>query len=84
MSVYKRGERWYFYIKFRGARHRGVIPEARTKYQAQQAENRIRNELFEGKYGTHQSKKTLKEFVEKTFLQWVKKTSAPGEMISRE
>lgn len=72
MSVYKRGERWYFYIKFRGARYRGVIPEARTKYQAQQAENRIRNELFEGKYGTHQSKKTLKEFVEKTFLQWVK------------
>lgn len=72
MSVHKRGSRWCYYIKIKGIRYRGTIPEARTKYQAQQAETRIRNELFEGKYGMFQSVKTFRGFVEKEFLPWSK------------
>src|SRR4051812_45253579 len=72
MSVYKRGNRWYYYIKINGVRRRGAIPEARTKYQAEQAETRIRNEIFEGRFGVRQTSKTLKGFVEETFLPWAK------------
>lgn len=72
MSVCKRGNRWYYYIKIKGTRYRGAIPEARTKYQAQEAERKIRDQIFEGKYGSAQSNKTLKEFVEKVFLSWAK------------
>jgi integrase len=70
MSIYKRGSRWCYYIKIKGTRYRGTIPEARTKYQAQQAETRIRNSIFEGKYETYQSNKTFRELVEKEFLPW--------------
>jgi len=72
MSVYKRGKRWYYYIKINGARQRGAIPEARTKYQAEQAEIRIRNEIFEGRFGVRETNKTLREFVDETFLPWSK------------
>jgi len=72
MSVYKRGDRWYYYIKIKGVRYRGAIPEARTKYKAQEAERRIRDEIFEGRYGNAQSNKTLKEFVEEAYMPWAK------------
>jgi integrase len=72
MSVYKRGDRWYYYIKIKGVRYRGAIPEARTKYKAQEAERRIRDEIFEGKYGKAQSNKTIKEIVEEIYLPWAK------------
>lgn len=72
MSVTKRGNRWYYYIKIRGQRYRGVIPEARTKYQALEAERKIRDQIFEGKYSKAQSKKTLKEFVDQVYLPWAK------------
>jgi integrase len=72
MSVYKRGDRWYYYIKIKGVRYRGSIPEARTKYKAQEAERRIRDEIFEGRYGKAQSNKTLKEFVEEVYRPWAK------------
>ncbi len=72
MSTYKRGKRWCYYIRIKGTRYRGTIPEARTKYQAQQAETRIRNQIFEGKYGTFQSNKTLRALVEKDFLPWAR------------
>ncbi|MEW6212147.1 MAG: site-specific integrase [Acidobacteriota bacterium] len=76
MSVYKRNNRWYYYIKIRGARYRGAIPEARVKSQAMEAERKIRDQIFEGKYQTAQSKKasekTLKEFVEGTYLPWAR------------
>ncbi|HET9532544.1 MAG TPA: site-specific integrase [Blastocatellia bacterium] len=72
MSVYKRGDRWYYYIKIKGVRYRGSIPEARTKYKAQEAERKIRDEIFEGRYGKAQSNKTLKEFVEEVYKPWAK------------
>jgi integrase len=72
VSVYKRGDKWYYYVKIKGTRRRGVIPEARTKYQAQEAERRIRDEIFEGKYQAAQSRKTLKQFVEESYTPWAK------------
>ena len=72
MSVSKRGSVWYYYIKIKGVRYRGSIPEARTKYLAQEAERKIRNEIFEGRYGAAQSNKTLGEFVEEIYLPWAK------------
>ncbi|MCI0485012.1 MAG: site-specific integrase [Blastocatellia bacterium] len=75
MSVYKRKtsdgkNRWYFDVKIKGVRYRGVIPEARTKFQAQEAERRIRDEIFNGKFGKSQSKKTLAQFARETYLPW--------------
>jgi integrase len=72
MSVYRRGNRWYYYVKIRGVRRRGAIPEARTKYQALEAERCIRDEIFEGRYHTGYSTKTLKEFYNECYLPWAK------------
>jgi Cys-tRNA synthase (O-phospho-L-seryl-tRNA:Cys-tRNA synthase) len=52
MAVRKIGQRWYYDFRIRRTRYREVIPEARTKAQAEQAEIKIRNRFFEGKYGS--------------------------------
>ena len=53
MSVYKRGKgtHWHYYFRVRGVRYRGSIPEARTKKDAEQAESKIKQDVFEGRYG---------------------------------
>ncbi len=52
-----------------GTRYRGSIKEARTMDQAEQAEVRIRNEVFEGTYGTRKRVAPLfEEFVNDTYL----------------
>jgi integrase len=40
MAVYKRNDVWYYAFCIRGARYRKAVPEARTKYQALQAETK--------------------------------------------
>ena len=45
MAVYKRGKNgthWNYYFRVRGVRYRGAIPEARTKWEAEQAELKIK------------------------------------------
>jgi integrase len=57
----------------RGVRYRGVIPEARTKKEAEQAEAKIRQEIFEGRFGQFDlGSEKLANFIEKTFLPWSK------------
>jgi len=73
MSVKKRGNRWYYDFMVRRTRYRGAIPEARTRHQAEQAETRIRSEIFEGKYGRGKSV-TLREFAEQIYLPWAEST----------
>jgi hypothetical protein len=51
MPVHKRGDRWHYAFCIRGVRYRGALPEARTKVQAQKAETKIRQEVYEGRYG---------------------------------
>lgn len=76
MSVYKRGKKsrhWHYYMRVRGVRYRGVIPEARTKYEAEQAEIKIKREIFEGRFGQLDlGSEKLADFIEKVFLPWSK------------
>ncbi len=54
MSVYKRGKKgthWHYYFRVRGVRYRGALPEARTKWDAEQAESKVKQDIFEGKFG---------------------------------
>jgi site-specific recombinase XerD len=60
-------------FKVAGARFREVIPGARTKWQAEQAETAARDDVFEGRLGVRQlGKQLLSEFVAETFVPWSK------------
>jgi len=69
MSVQKRGKKgthWHYYFR---VRYRGVIPEARTKWEAEQAEIKIKREIFEGRFGQLDlGSEKLADFIEKVFL----------------
>lgn len=68
--VKRRGKRWYFDFMVRRVRYRGAIPEARTKWQAEKAETKIRLEAYEKRYGGSSGDQLLSEFVQKTYLPW--------------
>jgi integrase len=81
LTVRKRGKVWWY--DFGHHRYRGPIPEARTKYEAEQAEIKLKRDVFEGKYGRQYGRKNFAEFVgdpdavgdnfgEGTFLEWAK------------
>ncbi|MGH9828211.1 MAG: hypothetical protein ACREDR_33730, partial [Blastocatellia bacterium] len=72
---------WFYDFRIRGVRYRGAIPEARNQDQAKLAENKIRLEIFEGKFGDGRSKTTVKEFLDEVFVPWAKATrrSWPSE-----
>jgi len=73
LTVRKRGGHWYFDFQIRGARSREAIPEARTKFQAEQAETKARDQVFQGTYGTSQlGNQGFSEFVSETYLPWAK------------
>jgi integrase len=85
MSVYLRGtckrkhrhsgecKRFYYSFRIRGKRYRGAIPEARTKWQADQAELRIKQEIFEGRFGTQETgKRFVTDFIDSDYLPWAK------------
>ena len=57
----------------RGVRYRGVIPEARTKWEATQAESKIKQEIFEGRFGLVQSgTMKLVDFIDEIYLPWAR------------
>ena len=73
MTVKKRGGRWHFSFQIKGGRYREAIPEARTKCQAEQAEAKARDQVFQGTYGTSQlGNQGFSEFVSETYLPWAK------------
>lgn len=85
MSIYLRGtcernhrhsgecKRFYYSFRTRGKRYRGAIPEARTKWEAEQAELRIRQEIFEGRFGKQETgKRLVTEFIDSDYLPWAK------------
>ena len=64
-------EHSHFWI--RGVRYKGAIPEARVRSQAEQAEIRIKSEVFEGKFGRAAGAvPQLADFIEKTYLPWAR------------
>jgi hypothetical protein len=82
MSIYLRGtckrkhrhsgecKRFYYSFRTRGKRYRGAIPEARTKWQAEQAE-RIKQEIFEGRFGRQETgKRLVTDFIDSDYLPW--------------
>src|SRR5262249_44006973 len=73
MPVYKRKRVWYFRFCIRGTRYGQAVPEARTKWQAEQAEAKAKQEAFEGKYCPKPSNTTLRDFIEKEFMPWSKR-----------
>lgn len=71
MSVYKRGTHWHYRFRLRGVRYRGALPEARTKFQAEQAEIKLKQDVFEGKFGKLETG-TMKvaDFIDEIFMPW--------------
>jgi hypothetical protein len=61
---------FHFSFRIRGKRYRGALPEARTKWQAKQAEVRIQQEVFEGRYGKTQGTAKLVDFIDRVYLPW--------------
>ena len=81
MTVKKRGKTWWY--DFGNHKYRGRIPEARTKYEAEQAEIKLKRDVFDGKYGKQFGTMLFAKFVgdpyaandqfgEDTFLDWAK------------
>src|SRR5215475_3806497 len=63
---------WYCRFQLRGKRIHRSLPECRTKWQAQQAEQAIRAELFDQRFGKRESNTTLAQFIDREFLPWSK------------
>src|SRR5262249_35273995 len=72
MAVRKIGHRWYYDFRVRKTRYRGVIPEARTKAQAETAEVKIRNKIFDRKYNTQADTVTVAEFIREVYLPYAR------------
>ena len=54
----------------RGVRYRGAIPEASTKFDAEKAETKIRQDVYEGRYGRPTGSKDFGKFVEEVYKPW--------------
>ncbi len=76
MTVRNRGigkkKRWYYDFMIRGVRYKGAVPEARTKEDAEKAENKIKKDAYDGKYGKFSGNFSFTEFAKKTYLDWAK------------
>ena len=87
MSVYKRGTHWHYRFRLRGVRYRGALPEARTKFQAEQAEIRLKQNVFEGKFGRLETG-TMKgsDFIDEIYMPWAEsnKKSWKNDKYSKE
>lgn len=71
MSVYERNGHWHLSITINGKRIRKAIKEARTKKQAEQAERKLRDEIFENRFGVG-GQKLFGEFVEKSYKPYAR------------
>lgn len=74
MTIRKRGSRYHYDFTLPGyPRMRGVIPEARTKWEAEQAEIALKREVFEGRYGLRKlGSEKLSDFIDTVFVPWSK------------
>ena len=85
MAVWKRyngkrikGERakgkgiWIVEFSLRGHYIKEAIPEARTKQQAEEAQTKIKREIFDDKYNPAAGNKDFTDFVDEVFVPWAK------------
>ncbi|MCA1576973.1 MAG: hypothetical protein LC794_06370 [Acidobacteria bacterium] len=81
MSVHKRGKgtHWHYYFRVRGVRYRGSIPEARTKKDAEQAESKIKQDVFEGRYGKKDTgTMQLSSLIDEIYMPGLSRTKPHG------
>jgi len=71
MSVYKRGTHWHYRFRLRGVRYRGALPEARTKLMAEQAETKLKADVYQGNFGKLETG-TMKvaDFIDEIYMPW--------------
>ena len=79
MPVHKRGDRWHYAFCIRGVRYRGALPEARNKIQAQKAETKIRQEVYDGRYGRPTGETSFEKFVEGVYKPWARENKRSFE-----
>lgn len=73
MPVRKRGGVWWYDFQIKGVRYRGPIRAARTKEKAKEAENKVRESVFDGTYGRAQiGTRLLSEFIDEVYMPWAK------------
>lgn len=76
MPVENRGTakrpRWRFAFTIRGVRYRASIPEARTKFEAEQAEIAAKKAIFDGTYGRPAGERDFVDFVEREYEPWAR------------
>jgi integrase len=66
----KKRPRWRYAFNIRGVRYRASIPEARTQFEAEQAEVEAKKAIFEGRYGRPTGGRDFADFVEKEYEPW--------------
>ncbi|HEX7315698.1 MAG TPA: hypothetical protein VF297_17400 [Pyrinomonadaceae bacterium] len=67
-----RKKHWHYAFSIRNVRYRGSIPEARTKHEAEQAETKLRSDVFEGRFGRPTGSQDFVRFVEEVYLTWAR------------
>jgi hypothetical protein len=76
MPVENRGTdknpRWRYAFTIRGVRYRSAIPEARTKFEALQAELEAKKAVFEGCYGRPSGEHSFEQFVKTVYMTWAR------------
>ena len=68
----RKGFSYYYDFQIRGARYRGVIPEALNQRQALEAERQIKNDVYEGRYGGAVKDPRFDDFVAEVYWPWAK------------
>jgi len=63
---------WIVEFRLRGHYVKEAIPEARTKLEAEQAQTKIKREIFDDKYNRAAGNKDFTEFVDEVFVPWAK------------
>src|ERR1043165_2682514 len=63
---------WIVEFRLRGHYVKQAIPEARTKAEAEQAQTKIRRDIFDDKYERAAGNRDFTEFVDEVFVPWAK------------
>ena len=63
---------WIVEFRLRGHYIKEAIPEARTRAEAEQAQTKIKRDIFDDKYNRAAGNKDFTEFVDEVFVPWAK------------
>jgi hypothetical protein len=63
---------WIVEFRLRGHYVKQAIPEARTRAEAEQAQIKLKRDIFDDKYNRAAGNKDFTEFVDEVFVPWAK------------